>query len=199
MAIRRVTNFDQLNDALRELFQFADTLSTRNINLTKRRVINAHPSIDDYDYVVRKELHDLVGGGVAGRRKPTTTAKTYDKITFGIGIGRSIEVGSNATPPYIWTNVANGRPDIVAMAANTPPTVTDLIIDIKKNGTSIFLADEYTFPASTAARTVVHDSSSIFKSNLLFTRYDVFSLDVLQTGSGVAGGEIEIVVFCNLV
>jgi hypothetical protein len=36
-----------------------DAMRTRNLDLHKKRVINAGPSQDDYDYVIRKELFDL--------------------------------------------------------------------------------------------------------------------------------------------
>jgi hypothetical protein len=196
---RFVNVLGDINSVLRELFNFKDAYTTKNIDFSQRRIINAHPSVDDYDYVVRKELHDLVGGSVTPRNiKRSGISAAYDKITFGLGIGRSVAVGTNATPPYIWTNDLNGKPDIICIAANICPTETDLIVDIKQNDTSIFGTTKLILPAGTTVREVVHPTG-LFRSGLgLFKRYDVFSIDVTQIGTGVAGQEIEVVIFCKL-
>jgi len=197
---RQVNKLEDVNDVLRELFQFMDAYTSRNIDFRQRRVINAHPSIDDYDYVVRKELIDTIGGAVTPRSVTSgTTRSSFDKITFGLGIGRSVEVGDYATPPFIWTNNLSGRPDVVAIAANICPTGASLIVDIKRNGLSIFGPTKLILPSGTSPRTVVHPTGIFDPAVPLFRRYDVFTVHITQIGSIVAGREIEIVIFCNLV
>jgi hypothetical protein len=208
---RRVNKIEDVNDALRELYEFMDYMKGKNIDLHRRRIINAHPSVDLYDYVVRKELIDRVGEGLTGRNivqptrssgggtGPTTTPKdipadfeAYDKITFGIGLGRSVEVGSDVTPPYIWTNKATAKPTIIAVAANIPPVGDDLEFDVLLNGTPFV---SYSLPAGTGSKTVLHAGIS---SGPTIHRYDVISLNVTQTGGTEGGRDVEIVVYCPL-
>jgi polyhydroxyalkanoate synthesis regulator phasin len=57
--MRQVKSFTDVNLVLKDIFDKLDELKTRDINLKKRRCRNASPSLDDYDYVVRKELAEL--------------------------------------------------------------------------------------------------------------------------------------------
>lgn len=211
--MRFIKNIEDANHALRELFDFYDNLRNRNYDLHRKRIINAHPSIDDYDYVVRKELIDTIGEAFTARgipkRKgnqptvitppggppPSTTTPTvrYDKITFGIGIGRSVEVGDDVTPPYIWTNSSNGKPKIIAAAANIPPIGDDLEFDILHNGSNFI---SFSLPQGTGSKVVVHSGVT---TQPTITRYDVVSCNVTQTGGTEGGRDVEIVLFCELV
>lgn len=134
MAIREVKNFDQINAALRDIHNQLDYLNSHSLDFHGRRIKNASPSKDDYDYVVRKELHDLVGGAISQPARRVKggggSAATYDKSTFGVGVGASCIVGDRLTPPYEWTNSRVGKPVIVAVACNTPPLGSKLIFDI---------------------------------------------------------------------
>lgn len=205
--MRLVNKIEDVNAALRELYEFYDYWRTnRTIDLNRRRIINAHPSIDLYDYVVRKELIDTFGEGVTprtivqGRGSSTGTTPTtipadfeaYDKITFGLGIGRSVETGNDATPPYIWMNKANGRPTLLAVAANIPPIGDDVEFDLLHNGT-IFAS--YAYPAGTVAKTVLHTA---IVSGPTIRRYDIVTCNVTSVGSTEGGRDIEIVVYCPL-
>lgn len=196
--MRRVSNFDEVNDALRQLFALRDSLLVLNVDWHQRRIINAHPSVDDFDYVVRKELHDLVGGGKTAHpvRASSVVAANYDKITFGAGVGIPIIVGSNITPPYVWSNNRTGRPSIIFLCANVSPTGADLILDVKKNGASIFTLGSVHFPAGTGNRVVV-SYSGVF-TGTSFTRGDVITLDCTQTGSTLAGQDVQVTTFCTL-
>lgn len=54
-------NLTSLADAFKAIKELEDTvayLTTKNLDFHQRQIKNAHPSIDDYDYVVRKELRD---------------------------------------------------------------------------------------------------------------------------------------------
>jgi hypothetical protein len=74
-----------------------DNVTTRLLDFHQRRITNAHPSVDDYDYVVRKELKDLGGVSVA----PTSGGGGFKGITWNIGVGSGQAVASNVacTPP----------------------------------------------------------------------------------------------------
>ncbi len=53
---RNLTKLEDAFKAIRELQDEITTLTTTNLDFHRRQIKNAHPSIDDYDYVVRKEL-----------------------------------------------------------------------------------------------------------------------------------------------
>ncbi len=57
--MRQVNSIREVNEALREIQDFMDAQRTNNIDMKGRRVVQASPSKDDYDYVIRKELYDL--------------------------------------------------------------------------------------------------------------------------------------------
>lgn len=200
MAIRNPSNWNELAQTLKELFGFKDQYTSQNLDFHGRQIKNASPSVDDYDYVVRKELIDRVGGGISQPPVPVrvTAQQGYDKITFGIGIGASVEVGNNATPPFIWSNSRIGKPEIILVTANTPPSDSDLIFDIKSNGTSIFTDGLFALPDGTGVRQLV-TSTTCFTPGINFNRTKILTLDVTQIGLDTAGQGIEIVVFCKLI
>ena len=199
--MRRPTNWNDLAVTLAELFNFKDYYTGKSIDFNRRRIRNASPSELDYDYVVRKELHDLVGGGLSQPpvipRGVAGAVLTYDKITFGIGVGGSVSVGSDLTPPYIWSNSDNGRPLFIAAAANIPPVGDDLDFDIKRNGSSIFTLGKFTIPDGTGSKIVISSTTAFV--NTTFSRGNVISIDVSKIGTTTPGQMITAVVFCKLI
>lgn len=196
--MRRVVTIEDVNAALRELFQFRDALLTANVDWHQRRIINAAPSVADYDYVVRKELRDLLGTFKTPRAVITQSGPGYDKITFGIGVATPAVVGDYVTPPYVWSNPKNGRPQAIFLCANVPPLGGDFRVDIKKNGISIFSAGFVTLPDFTPARFVV-TYAGVFTSGLQFSRRDVVTAHVLSVGAVNAGQDVQVTIFCTLV
>lgn len=194
-------NFSEINSVLSDLIQFKNIFTLKNIDWKKRRIVNASPSVDDYDYVVRKELIDTFGGGTTPRSiltRGSVAAANYDKATFGIAPGAPALVGDYVTPPYVWSNSRVGRPNIIFICANICPTGADLILDIRKNGSSIFTAGQVILPSGTSNRAVV-TYSGVFTTGLSFSREDVLTPHVLQIGSTVEGQDINVVIFCPLV
>lgn len=200
MAIRNPRTWFELEQTLKELFGFKDQFTTQNLDFHGRRIINAGHSVDLDDYVIRRELIDRIGGGLSQPPlvKKSVTTGVYDKITFGVGIGASVTIGTDLTPPFIWSNPAAGRPSIIMVACNTPPTGDDIDFDIKRGGTSIFTAGKFTIPNGTGIKTVV-SSTTAFTAGLTFTRPNVMSLDITKIGATTPGRGIEIVIFCGLI
>lgn len=192
-------DFSEANSVISDLVQFKNIFTLKNVDWKKRRIVNASPSVDDYDYVVRKELIDRIGGGTTPRAIITraAAAANYDKATFGIGVGTPAAVGDYVTPPYVWSNSRVGRPAIVFLCANISPTGANLIVDIRKSGVSIFTAGQVVLPAGTANRAVV-SYSGVF-TGVSFARGDVLTPHVLQIGSTLEGQDINVVLFCPLV
>ncbi len=192
-------DFAEANAEIRRLVQFREDFTLRNVDWHQRRIVNAHPSVDLYDYVVRKELIDTVGEFKAPRAVRgggATVAANYDKITFGIGVGAPVSAGTYVTPPYVWSNVRQGRPAYAVILANLPPTGADLRFLLKKNDVSIMSGAYSVFPAGTVARVVVPFTSDLVST--LFARGDVVTPDVLQTGSIQPGQDITITIYCDL-
>jgi hypothetical protein len=87
-----------------------------------------------------------------------------------------------------------GSGTIVAVKGylNTAPTGATFIVDVNKNGTTIFgtQANRPTWSISANAATVGALSVTTFAAN------DVLSVDVDQIGSTVAGSDLTVVVYC---
>lgn len=195
MAGRMPKSWDELGVTLKELFNFKDYYTGKSIDFQQRQIRNAGLATEDYDYVVLKQLKDLVGGGISQPPAVQRGARTYDKITFGIGVGGSVTIGTNLTPPYIWSNSANGRPEILLAAANIPPVGDDLDFNITRNGTTIFPSSKFTIPNGTGAGVVL--VTSLFNS-VIFARRDVVQIGVSKIGTTTPGQLVTAVLFCKL-
>lgn len=83
--------------------------------------------------------------------------------------------------------------EIVSVSAvvGTAPTGADLILDVLKNGTSIF-----TTPANRPTVTAGSTQTTTFPRPDVFSvsRGDVLALSVVQVGSTVAGSDLDVVV-----
>ena len=49
----------ELQECFRRLWQELDALTTRNIDLHGKRIINAGPAEDDLDYVTKRDLDEV--------------------------------------------------------------------------------------------------------------------------------------------
>lgn len=183
-----------LNAALRQLFQFMQSQLTSNLDFHQRQIKNAHPSIDDYDYVVRKELKEGISTTNANI-KVQNAGQSFDKITFGLFAGSASAVlGANPTPPFIWSNPNPGSPVSGFYSVNVPPVGSTIIIDILKNGSSI-LGNFIMIPPGITPQTSY--PFNVFNKGT-FNQGDVFSVNVIQVGTTITGQGIELVIFCTL-
>jgi hypothetical protein len=200
MSRRDVTNFDDLNRVLRDIYAFQDYWTSHNIDFHGRQIKNAGIGTDPDDYVVLKQLPKFTDKDLTPikGKKAAAGGSTYDKVTLGIGVGANIAVGNDSTPPFIWSNSANGRPQIGFCTANICPTGSDVVIDLLQNGTSIFGGTKLHLPAGTANKSVV-TFAGILIANLIFKRKDVISANVTQVGATVPGKDVTIVMFCSLI
>lgn len=57
--MREARDIKGINIVLKEIFDFIDYLRNHNFDLRGKKVVNAAPSENDNDYVIRKELYDL--------------------------------------------------------------------------------------------------------------------------------------------
>jgi hypothetical protein len=179
--MKSISTIQEAQQAINELQNRIDLLSTKNWDVKQRRIVNAHPSIDPYDYIVRKELDSRVTQVTA-----EGVSTIYDKATFGIGIDVGAIVGTNVCPSYIAS--FNLTPVICYYTAGQFPTGSNVIIDVKLNGVSFFSSN----------LTVLVGGSGVYEKTDFETTTlapkDVLTVDVTQIGSGLPGVNIVVVI-----
>lgn len=147
--MRQIRSFEDAQIAIRELFNYVDYLRTQNIDLNKRRIKNASPSVDLYDYVVRKELEDLrptisteVASTVAARSGYSVIFSSY--FPFG---------GNPASPGYVIqrTSVLS-KVTFIALSTNGSPS---LRLNLLKNFTDDILTNDLIINPSYTEKTII--------------------------------------------
>ena len=94
--MKSINTIQEAQQVINDLQNQIDTIRSKNWDRHQTRIVNAHPSVDPYDYVVRKELDRLGGTTVAER-----VEGGYDKCTFGIAIDSVLYVANDTNPRYI--------------------------------------------------------------------------------------------------
>lgn len=132
-------------------------------------------------------LKSLSGGTETWALDPTILATQYSAATFGVCVGSPCTVASTITPPFIVTSTRTLSKCYIA--ANTAPTGASLIVDVKKNGTSVFGGNpKLTLTAgSTGVLSVTAFATTAFAEN------DKITVDITQIGSLIAGQDVEAV------
>lgn len=119
----------------------------------------------------------------------TNSGDTTDRYVFGLGVGANIAVGSSATPKITCerkTQLTHWR-----ITANTAPTGSSIIVDIKKNGVSIFpagTANEVVLPATLLKA----QGTTFVAAKTICNVGDELLPDVIQVGSTIPGFRIQI-------
>ena len=137
-----VSNFTDLNLVLREMRTELDNLRTRNIDLSRRRVVNAAPSVNEYDYVVRKELEQF-GVTRVSESNPTSVSRLYAVVFSNSGTIRTAEY---ASAPYI----VKRRSSVVGVYVTCiePPTTSPASFQVWVDGSDYLLEESIQIPVS---------------------------------------------------
>ena len=119
--------------------------------------------------------------------------KTY---TFGLGVGSNIAVGSSATPKLR----VNDKTQVTgwSITANTAPAGSSIIVDIKRNGVSIFAAggaNEIVLPATLVLAT----GATFLLTPTIFLPGDLLLPDVIQVGSSTPGFRVQVEIFAKVI
>jgi len=127
--MRQIRSLEDAQIAIRELYSFYDLLKSKDIDMQRRRVKNASPSKEPYDYVVRKELQP--GGELfkdisknitdSGSGSGSTPPQKPDKYSVIFTIDFIIEPNQLGTPAY-----AIQRDSKLIQASFTAMDYTDL-------------------------------------------------------------------------
>jgi len=183
MAIRSLVTLQDCIRAIKEIDEQLTNTRTRDIDMHKRRIKNASPSQDDYDYVVRKELRDgieenttlnFTGGS-------SVSAEGFYLRTFGYGVNRNLTTGTNLLPDLIIPFPSTTLVKIYAKV-KVAPTGATAIADINLLGTSILDGSKITIPISSTA---VVEIDTFTTTN--FTEGQVLTFDMDQIGSTIPG------------
>lgn len=118
-------------------------------------------------------------------------AETIDGVKgqFFWGLGGTQSVGTNSSFEYEATS--NLTIDGVDLRAKTGNTGADLIIDINKNGTTIFSTRPQINDGSTT------DNGGAVLSVTTLAAGDVLTVDVDQIGSTVPGSDVSVILKCT--
>lgn len=119
--MRAINSLKDVEIVLKDLQNTVDLWRSQDIDMQKRRVVNAHPSKNLYDYVVRKELQEAI---VQQSIIAEARANTDYIIVFSNSSG--LYTGLNVSPAYIVKNPS--VPLMVsAIALNSSRTVGTII------------------------------------------------------------------------
>ena len=112
--------------------------------------------------------------------------------TYFFPVTGTVTVGTNVTSVYIVP--MSMTIEKVYLYTKTGPTGAALIIDIKKNGTSIW-------SINTANRGTIADGATSGNQTAFDTVSlsdgDILSLDVIQVGSTIAGADLTVALKCS--
>lgn len=188
---RQIRSLEDATAAIQDLQDELDKITLNHWDRHQLRVVNAHPSIDLYDYVVRKELIDLIGDGkkaetIEAPVTNTIVGKNWDQGVFGVGINRNLLVQVDAAPHYITGFPGTLRK--IYVDAKIAPTGSSVIIDIHElAGPSILDATKIVIPAG-SVQPVAYPITT-FGNNVMTEgrklRCDVDQIGSVTPGSGV--------------
>ena len=117
--MRIIKSLEDAQVAIRELYGLFDKFNSKDIDLSKRRVVNASPSKEPYDYVVRKELTDSIGNTTNNvvSSGSTSVRQVYTLVFCNNGTPK---VGNPTAPYYIIKR--NSTLTCINIIAETPPS-----------------------------------------------------------------------------
>lgn len=187
--MRSITNFQEAENAIKELQNQLDLFRSKDIDLSKRRVVNAAPSRDQYDYVVRKELEQFAGEGLP----------TFDPLRNYLIVFSSSTVlysGTNVSAPFIVKTP--GKPRAIIVTALTIPTLTGAVLQPNVNGTNLIASGGQTIEIPSTA-----NSGEIFFTtdliDIVFNEYDLVNLNVLSAGTGTAAAKVTVEIWMEVI
>jgi len=130
--------------------------------------------------VVAGRLYPLWFDGTVFRLPP----QRYDKASWGLCAGQNCAAGETVAVPYIA--VVKSEVSKCHIAAGTAPAGADLIVDILKNGVSIFGATKLVLSANQES------GATTSFANRSLSEGDRLTAVVTQVGATVPGADISI-------
>lgn len=147
--MRVVKSFQDVNIVVKQLQDQIDLLLTKNIDLGKRRIVNAAAAVNDNDYVIKSQL-------------PTIPAFPKAKTQhYSIVFNPPASEGTTIVPAFIVDPSRAGYPIACKVSAEGVGT-TDFTGNFQINGTNL-LENDIKLPAGSSGPV----SSSEFKQPLV--------------------------------
>lgn len=171
-----------IRDAEAAIKQLQDRIAyydSQQWDLGRRNIKNVHPSIDEYDVVVRKELKDLRGGGTVEEVEGEAAVSGIPNFTFSVwGI---VPEQTDLTPPCLMN--ASGfslKPVLVygrSLVAPTGDFKAELYHNAHPTGTKTqILNSQFTILSGELFAT-----QSDINTSVIFRHLDWMSLDTKQS------------------
>lgn len=178
--MKSITTIQEAQQAINELQNRFDTIGAKNWDRRQTRIVNAHPSVDPYDYVVRKELDEKAQTVVA-----QGISTSYEKVVFGVGINSNLQVDTDVCPHYISLYTLTA--EICCAKVKEVCSGSDIQVQIYQNGVNALFLTPLVIPIGSLA---VQVKSDFAISSLSFTDY--LTCNVLQVGSGIRGKDLTV-------
>lgn len=120
------------------------------------------------------------------------TSQTIDAVKgqFMWTLPGDMALGTNVAPIYESSAVLT--PISVTMHVKVNPTGAALIVDINRNGTSIFTTEP-----EIAAGAVLGGGNAVFVVSTVFADTDLLTLDIDQIGSTLEGTDLTVILKCE--
>lgn len=194
--MRSIRTLLDVEAQLKEFEHALDMLRSSDIDMRKRRVVNASPSVDPYDYVVRAELLEqpLVASRTVVRTGGVSTpSPDFDYCVFGLGVNSEITVGTDQTPHHIvaapFTSSGHSATLVKVYAqAKVPSQGADILFSVYKNkGVDDVKMFDMTIPFNnfTVQTLETFDSTHLEDEDFL-------SIDVLEIGCAFPGSDLYV-------
>jgi hypothetical protein len=123
--MKSILTIQEAQQAINELQNRLDTAETKNWDRRQTRITNAHPSVDPYDYVVRKEL-DAISPTIV----QSSILGDLHKATFGIF---DATLGTDKTLHFFVLYA--GQPKIFSANAKVAPAGSPLYLTLQQKET----------------------------------------------------------------
>lgn len=138
----------------------------------KMRAVSIARVFSDYTTYVSGVAGDSGTGGGAGTIQKELLYSMQDNLIAETGLAR-------------WYAPFSGAITSVRASVGTSPVGASVIVDVKKNGSSIFSSDKPTVPPGTYTDTATPTDNVI-------TAGDFLTVDVLQVGSAIPGTDLTV-------
>ena len=182
-----VQSFADVERALKELNNQIEKLNANPIwDMQKKRIVNASPSVESYDYVVRKEL-DQLRSEIDSESKTSGVFSNHSAIVFSND--GTPAVATLSSPPFIVKQQM--QPLLVCISAVQPPTSADATFNVLLNQVQI-LPSNIVMPVGTGVLDVI-TTSTFNIPNLNFAVDDTVVIQTIAHG-GISKFTIEVFV-----
>lgn len=185
--MRSLKDLRDVEAELARLDRVIVALTTQDIDLSKRRIKNASPSKDPFDYVTRRELLQFLSETQDDNGpKASGSSGGVECCVFGLGINTSLITGEDLPPHHIVT--FNATITGIYLNCKVPPSGASILGQIVKNygGVNAAIIADFEY---TGEQIVVKLDEVLITS---LQEMDFLTCHLSQVGSEIAGGSLVV-------